>query len=104
MVEQDIHNYSSSSSRTSHKSIIILNTNLTDRLPTLSATQALQNLASTPCSPITTRLQHLDRLLQGREYGSPTQDDLPGGIFKGEVTEIFGPPGVGKTSLAYVIP
>lgn len=75
---------------------------ISDRLPTLSATQALKNLSSAPRSPIPTSLKHLDDILQGRDNDMPSQDNLPGGMSRGEVTEIFGPPGIGKTTLAYV--
>lgn len=102
MTEQGIHNFSSSSPRTSSTSNIVFCADFADRLPTLSANQALKNLSSTPHSPISTRLGCLDRLLQGWDHESLTQDELPGGISRSEVTEIVGPPGVGKTSLAWV--
>ena len=74
--------------------------NVEDRLPTLSASQALQNLSSTPRRPLSTGLRRLDAALQGRDYEFSSQDDLPGGISRGEVTEVYGPPGVGKTAFA----
>lgn len=74
--------------------------NLADRLPTLSASQALQNLSSTPRKPISTGLQSLDAVLQGRDYDSLSQNDQFGGISRGELTEVYGPPGVGKTAFA----
>lgn len=75
-----------------------------DRLPTLSASQALQDLESTPRRPISTGLASLDSVLQGRGHDASSQDAIPGGISRGEVTEVYGPPGVGKTAIAYVIP
>ncbi|EKV05079.1 DNA recombination and repair protein Rad51, C-terminal [Penicillium digitatum] len=60
----------------------------------ISASQSLNASAATR-DPITTGLARLDEAL----------NDLPdqpnqGGILHGHVTEIFGPPGAGKTSLA----
>ncbi|KAJ5608572.1 hypothetical protein N7537_005191 [Penicillium hordei] len=60
----------------------------------ISASQSLNASAATR-HPIATGLARLDEAL----------NDLPdqpnqGGILRGHVTEIFGPPGVGKTSLA----
>lgn len=74
--------------------------NVEDRLPTLSASQALQNLDSIPRRPIPTGLRSLDAALQARDYEISSQDDLLGGISRGEVTEVYGPPGVGKTAFA----
>lgn len=74
--------------------------NIEDRLPTFSASQALQNLWSTSRRPISTGLRRLDAALQGKDYESSSQDDLLCGISRGEVTEVYGPPGVGKTAFA----
>ena len=74
--------------------------NFEDRLPTFSASQALQNLRSTSKRPISTGLRRLDAALQGKDYEVSSQDDLRGGISRGEVTEVYGPPGVGKTAFA----
>ncbi|KAJ5373679.1 hypothetical protein N7517_005685 [Penicillium concentricum] len=67
-----------------------------DTLPviSISASQSLNASAATR-DPIATGLARLDEVL----------NDLPdqpnqGGILRGHVTEIFGPPGAGKTSLA----
>ena len=91
-----------------------------DRLPTLSASQALQNLSSTPARPISTGLPVLDAYLQGIELSGSQDGPSSGGVTRGEVTEVnespqspgallksklhqvFGPPGVGKTAFAYV--
>ncbi|KAL2052373.1 hypothetical protein ABVK25_007245 [Lepraria finkii] len=73
------------------------------RLPTLSASQALQNLSSNPRRPISTGLSSLDAALQGRDHDASSQGALPGGLSRGELTEVYGPPGVGKTALAMQI-
>jgi len=70
-----------------------------DRLPTLSASKALENLTSAPKQVISTGLRNLDAVLQDLELGS-SNDAAPGGLTRGRVTEIYGPPGVGKTAFA----
>ena len=67
-----------------------------DRLPTVSAAQALQDLESDDSSGISTGLPALDQSL-GAALGGPGH----GGIQKGHVTEIWGPPGAGKTAFGY---
>lgn len=112
-----------------------------DRLPTFSASQALQSLkANDTHTTISTSLPQLDALLEG---GSAIDSDLIshnvgndtenldndndndgnadhrsnenhgerersgrcnyGGIRRGQLTEIYGPPGVGKTAFWYVL-
>ena len=62
----------------------------------MSAAQALQELESDDSRFIPTRLTALDASL------SPGLDGVEhGGIQKGHVTEIWGPPGAGKTAFAY---
>ena len=80
--------------------LVLSKLNFEDRLPTFSASQALQNLRSTSKRPISTGSRRLDAVLQGRDYEVSSQDDLLGGISRGEVTEVYGPPGVGKTAFA----
>ena len=65
-----------------------------DRMPTVSAAQALQELDSPATTLISTSLTNLDLVLQNK-YG---QKDAEGGISRGHVTEVYGPPGVGKTA------
>ena len=104
MASSDTHNFSSSSPRTFSRSLqVSLALTFPDRLPTLSASQALQDLSSTPRRPISTGLASLDSVLQGRGHDASSQDAIPGGISRGEVTEVYGPPGVGKTAIAYVM-
>ncbi|CAF9927550.1 MAG: hypothetical protein ALECFALPRED_003740 [Alectoria fallacina] len=88
MASSDTNNFSSSSPH---------------RLPTVSASQALQNITSTPRRPISTGLRGLDVFLQGKEHEASSQTAAPGGVSRGEVTEIYGPPGVGKTTIAMQI-
>lgn len=64
------------------------------RLPTVSASHALRALKIHDRSAVSTGLKQLDALLQPRT-GSPAQ----GGLIRGQVTEIYGPPGSGKTAL-----
>ncbi|KAM0795108.1 P-loop containing nucleoside triphosphate hydrolase protein [Usnea florida] len=85
MATSDINNFSSSSPH---------------RLPTVSATQTLHDSSSTSKRPISTGLRSLDVFLQGRESETSSQLTPPVGVSRGEVTEIYGPPGVGKTALA----
>lgn len=63
----------------------------TDRLPTVSASDAFRNLSDEVQSPSNayTDISELD-------------DALGGGFECGRVTELWGPPGAGKTAIAYV--
>ncbi|KAK4157331.1 P-loop containing nucleoside triphosphate hydrolase protein [Chaetomidium leptoderma] len=65
----------------------------THRLPTVSAAQALQDLEGDDSNFISTGLAVLDASL-----GSGLDGIDRGGIQKGHVTEIWGPPGTGKTA------
>jgi len=69
-----------------------------DRLPTVSASQALQNLKSRGSSAISTGLKHLNQILSLHGIGGAPVDRLGGGLICGQVTEVYGPPGVGKTA------
>lgn len=62
----------------------------------MSAADALDELDGDTCTHVATGLPDLDRALAGSLLGQP---DSPGGIAKGQVTEVWGPPGVGKTTL-----
>ncbi len=72
-----------------------------DRLPTVSAAQALQDLESDDSSGISTGLPALDDSLGSAlsALGGPGH----AGIQKGHVTEIWGPPGAGKTAFGYAV-
>lgn len=58
----------------------------------ISGSQSL-NASSAAREPISTGLARLDAALDDSDQQRP-------GILRGQVTEVFGPPGVGKTSLA----
>lgn len=78
-------------------------TGLSDRLPTVSAADALAKLKSSTTRCISTGLRDLDAILQNQNFESVNGDDgLRGGVSRGRVTEIYGAPGVGKTALGYV--
>jgi len=70
-------------------------------MPTVSAAQALQDLNSPATRCVSTGLRGLDCALQNREAEALTADTerLYGGVSRGQLTEVYGPPGVGKTAL-----
>lgn len=73
---------------------------LLDRLPTVSAAQALEELNSHDATQVLTGLPDLDRALTGNTSAAFKEQNEKGGLSKGQVTEIWGPPGVGKTAVA----
>ena len=74
-------------------------TRYTDRLPTVSASQALDELGGDASNHVSTGLEDLDHALAGT-VSVDSQDSTPkGGVHRGQVTEIWGPPGTGKTAL-----
>lgn len=90
----------SSSSRKSDVSGRILNfitpNEFSDRLPTFSASQALQDLQASGPACISTGVSLLNALLSG----DVSNNAETGGFERGKVTEIWGPKGAGKTALA----
>lgn len=99
-----VSNFSSSPPR--KKSHLLLeNYRLTkpDRMPTISAAHALQHLKMSPTRCISTGLPPLDLGLQNRDPQSESVDPFYGGVSRGKVTEVYGPPGVGKTALGLVL-
>lgn len=66
-----------------------------DRLPTVSASQALQTLQAKGSRAVSTGIPQLDEALAPRALPGRI---VSGGYPRGKVTEIFGPPGVGKTA------
>ncbi len=69
-----------------------------DRLPTVSAAKALEDFQGNRSNYVSTGLTALDASL-----GSVLDGSSVGGIQKGYVTEIWGPPGAGKTAIGYVL-
>ncbi|KAF9734816.1 rad55 protein [Paraphaeosphaeria minitans] len=65
------------------------------RLPTVIASQALETLHARGSHTVCTGLPQLDKHLA--PHGLPGRA-IAGGYVRGKVTEIFGPPGVGKTA------
>ncbi len=75
-----------------------------DRLPTVSAAQALNDLNTSSTRCISTGLKDLDALLQDHNPQTASEvDAFFGGISRGKVMEVWGPPGVGKTALGCVV-
>ncbi|KAK2613693.1 hypothetical protein N8I77_000586 [Diaporthe amygdali] len=70
----------------------------THRLPTVSAAQALEDLDANVSRFVSTNLPDLDKALAASASSSPDGEVDAGGIQKGHLTEIWGPPGVGKTA------
>jgi RecA/RadA recombinase len=68
-------------------------------MPTISAAQALQDLNDPAARCISTGLRELDGALSGRDVSTSglLAEEWVGGVERGKVTEVFGPPGVGKT-------
>jgi hypothetical protein len=75
---------------------------LADRLPTVSASQALDDLGCDASTHVSTGLEGLDRSLLGPVAFDSQDAVVKGGVQRGQVTEIWGPPGSGKTALGYV--
>ncbi|KAI9839275.1 MAG: hypothetical protein M1819_003270 [Sarea resinae] len=70
------------------------------RLPTVSASQALLSLGSSQSRRVSTGLIQIDRYLLRNVVQSENQPNGQGGLNRGQITEVYGPPGVGKTTLA----
>jgi RecA/RadA recombinase len=66
-----------------------------DRLPTVSASQALHSLHARGARTVSTGVRQLDKLLAPPSLPG---HDVSGGYMRGKVTEVFGPSGVGKTA------
>ncbi|KAF4338071.1 DNA repair rhp55 [Fusarium beomiforme] len=71
----------------------------THRLPTVSASQALDELDNDASTHISTGLEELDRSLLAKASFDSQETTAKGGVQRGQVTEIWGPPGTGKTAL-----
>ncbi|POS81116.1 hypothetical protein DHEL01_v200483 [Diaporthe helianthi] len=74
----------------------------THRLPTVSAAQAFEDLDANVSRFVSTNLPDLDNALAASAAASSSsageEGASAGGIHKGHLTEIWGPPGVGKTA------
>ena len=79
-----------------------------DRLPTVSAAQALEDLDADPSLRVSTGLGALDAALaRGSTLSDVAESDAaapdgggpPGGLLRGQACEIWGPPGAGKTAV-----
>lgn len=70
-------------------------------MPTVSAAQALSDLKASPKRVISTGLPQLDTLLHNQNAPAVVDGACNGGVSRGQVTEIYGPPGVGKTAMGY---
>lgn len=68
-----------------------------DRLPTVSASQALQTLVNGDDGGrvVSTGLAQLNKILAPTGLAGR---GVAGGYMRGKVTELFGPPGAGKTT------
>lgn len=76
-------------------------TTFADRLPTVQASQALNELQDDSSHCLSTGLEELDKALFPSSYSeSHSSSTTDGGIKRGQVTEIWGPPGTGKTALS----
>ena len=68
-------------------------------MPTVSAAQALQDHNSPATRNISTGLRGLARALQNGEALTSNPANQYSGVSRGQVTEFYGPPGVGKTAV-----
>ncbi|ODA77678.1 hypothetical protein RJ55_06280 [Drechmeria coniospora] len=75
---------------------------LVNRLPTVAASQALDEWKDDTTSMMATGLEKLDKALAASSSAEPeaAESVSHGGIKRGQVTELWGPPGAGKTALA----
>ncbi|CAG9997611.1 unnamed protein product [Clonostachys byssicola] len=69
------------------------------RLPTVSASAILDELKDDSSTYVSTGLPDLDKKLQSAASSESQDLDVTGGIKRGQVTELWGPPGSGKTAI-----
>jgi RecA/RadA recombinase len=69
-------------------------------LPTVSATEALQKLQAAPAKNVSTGLPRLDVLLAQKSNAQAVEGLVESrkGFSCGQVVDIYGPPGSGKTA------
>lgn len=65
----------------------------------MSAAQALDDLDGDPSRCVSTGLRDLDRALAHGEDVGGEREEMAGGVGRGQVVEVWGPPGVGKTAM-----
>jgi hypothetical protein len=75
-----------------------------DRLPTVSAAAVVDDLYNNNDAFISTGLKALDVALISTAPDFRSSEKLTGGLRRGQLTEIWGPPGSGKTAFGSVIP
>lgn len=71
-------------------------------MPTVSAAQAFDELNEDAAKHVSTSLPDLDLALAGGASDLVEGREARGGIQRGQVTEFWGPPGAGKTAVAWV--
>ncbi|KAL9569392.1 hypothetical protein ACKAV7_006447 [Fusarium commune] len=71
----------------------------THRLPTVSVSQALDELGNDASTQVSTGIEELDRSLIANIPVDSQDTTAKGGVQRGQITEIWGPPGAGKTAL-----
>lgn len=74
-----------------------------DRLPTVSASAALQRLRDAAPNNISTGLPTLNTILAGQKRNHVSSGSKTGGLVPGQIIDVYGPPGVGKTAFWYVL-
>ena len=70
----------------------------------MCAADAFEELQDNPARFVSTSLDALDKLLAHGLVENASGAAEYGGIQRGQVTEIWGPPGVGKTAFGWVFP
>ncbi|KAK1475929.1 hypothetical protein CABS01_15498 [Colletotrichum abscissum] len=70
-----------------------------NRLPTVSAADALEELDGGVARYVSTGIGRLDEALISSSSLQAPDPTSGGGLQRGQVTEIWGPPGSGKTAL-----
>ena len=70
-----------------------------DRLPTVSASAALEELESDRNAYISCGLEGVDKVITGNTANDESSS-FRGAVRRGQVTELWGPPGTGKTAFA----
>ncbi|KAK2592832.1 hypothetical protein QQS21_009470 [Conoideocrella luteorostrata] len=81
-------------------STLLLLTSSVDRLPTVQASQALNELQDDNHLYISTGLEELDNALLPPSLADSQNSCTRGGVKRGQVTELWGPPGTGKTAIS----